>query len=48
MKAKRVGFYTTDGIMLMLFIAMAVITHPFVSIFLASLGRKEIMRQGLG
>lgn len=51
MKAKRSTKFTVQsGMMLILFIVMAVITlTPFISIFLASLRPgKEIMRQGLG
>ncbi len=47
---KQSRFTVQSGMMLILFIVMAVITlTPFVSIFLASLRPgKEIMRQGLG
>jgi arabinosaccharide transport system permease protein len=51
MKEKRKLILTAQsGIMLILFIVMAIITlTPFISIFLASLRPgKEIMRQGLG
>jgi arabinosaccharide transport system permease protein len=51
MKEKRKQILTAQsGIMLILFIVMAIITlTPFISIFLASLRPgKEIMRQGLG
>lgn len=47
---RRSKFSAQSGIMLILFIIMAIVTLiPFISIFLASLrSGKEIMRQGLG